>query len=139
MANYSDGTRDIHYIEEHVHQTQIVRPNLGASVVVTAAGGAWTYGGLSNDLVAADSIANEFDIHWIDIKANANDLYQLALVAGADTVIAEVSFERVGVQSVTFTFPIITPIQAANTQIRAKVACAAGGNTCDIKILLHVY
>lgn len=139
MAKYSDFTPKIHLIEEHVHGPQFVRPDLAAAITVTAAGGAWTYGALSNDIIAAAGITDKFDIHWIDIKPNANDLYQLALVAGASTVIAEVSFERVAAAPVTFSFPVMTAIQAGSTQIRAKLASAGGGSTADIKVLVHTY
>jgi hypothetical protein len=139
MAVFSDNTHLVQYAEKHVHTVQLVRPHLADSVLVTADAAAWTYGALSNDLIAIDSMTDEFDIHWIDIKANGNDQYQLAIVAGASTVIAEASFQRAVVQNVTFSFPITTPVQAIGTQIRAKVATSAGSNTCNIKLLIHIY
>jgi len=133
--------QEIHYVEEHVHSVQWVRPDLAAGVTVTAGGVAWTYGALSADLIAAAAEANEFDIHFIEISGiSANTDYQLALVAGASTVIAEATFTRASPILASLQFAIQTPVQPAGTRIRAKLASAAGGGeTLVLKVHGHSY
>jgi hypothetical protein len=149
-ASYAGGTSlfaHAHTLEDHVHSTQLVRPDLANAVTVTGHANAWTYGVLSGDIIPAagpGSMASPFDIHGIAINTiSANDQYQLALVktvGGVDTVIMEVSFVRESPQLTSMHIPVQTPLMAAWTQIRAKLASAGGGgDTCGIKVRLHVY
>ena len=136
-----------HTLEEHFHSTQLVRPALAAAAPVVGGAGAWAYGLLSGDIVpaaGAGSMAIPFDIHGLAINAiSANDQYQLALVktvGGVDTVIMEVSFVRDSPQVTSMHIPVQTPLMAAGTQIRAKVASASGGgDSVAIKVRLHAY
>jgi len=52
-----------HYIQEHLHSSQLIAPS-GAPITLTSGGGAWTLGDFSNDFIAADAIANPFDLYW---------------------------------------------------------------------------
>lgn len=140
MVQCSDFTPTIKTINTHLMSQQLVRPDLAAAIVVTDHANPWEYGALSNDIVPASSITDRFMIHYIDVTANNNDEYQLALVAGASTIICEVTFTRAGVQNISFPQDVTTEMIAANTQIRAKVATSAGGgSTCDVKIALHTH
>jgi hypothetical protein len=130
-------------LEEHFHSTQKVAPNLANAIAVSANAAAWTYGNLSNDIIAAAGVASPFDIHGVAIdNMNANDEYQLALVktvAAVDTVISEVTFVRTSPQLTSLHIAIQTPLIEANAQIRAKLASKAGSSTCNVKVRYHTY
>lgn len=124
----------VHTIEEDAHAMGWILPDLGASILVTAAGGAWTYGAASATL---GTPGDDFDIHWLDIVANHNDQYQLQLLVDG-TPVWEGGFERTGAQAKSFPLPVKMAIAAA-ASITVKIASAGGGSTANVKAMGHNY
>ena len=129
---------------EHIHSASKIYPSLANGVSVTA-GAAWTLGSFV-EIVPLSAITNDFDIHYVSIEdISANDVYELVLYSDADGTpgseveIGRVRFVRSAVQSATLNAPMRTPLIAANSQIKAKIASSGGGNNATISIFYHIY
>jgi hypothetical protein len=131
----------LHTIEEHFHARQRVYPPAANPVVLTAINGvgSWSNGAWVQ-VVPLTTITNTFDVHHLDISAiSANEDFEIDIANGT-TVIATISFTRGGVQSQSVSRPVETDIQAANSQIQARLRSGAdNGETCGIKIWYHEY
>ena len=126
-------------IEEHFHSSQNVYPT-GAAGVAVLGGAAWTLGNFV-EIIPANSIESDFDIHWINIEAvTAADTYELVLYA-VTTEIARVRFTVDGVPAnlILPTVRVQTPVTLKNTQIQAKVMTASGTDTVTISLEYHTY
>lgn len=146
VAEPSSRTTDspydkLHNTCDHLHSSAKIYPTLAAGVTVTGAVGAWTLGSYA-EIVPASTITDAFDVHWIVVESvSASGIYELVLYA-ATTEIGRVRFSVVDTAqgSTISPIPFICPIQAANTQIQAKVASSSGGSdTIDISIFYHTY
>jgi hypothetical protein len=133
---------NIEILLDHIHMPCKVYPTLADGVTVTADATAWTLGAFVV-VVPASTITAGFDIHHISVEAlSANDIYELVLYSGADlseTEIGRVRFTKNANQDGTMDVPFQTPINAANSQIKAKLATNAGSSTADISIFYHTY
>ena len=129
-----------HTGEEHAHAVSKVYPTLAAGVQVDTDASAWTLGAFT-EIVPANTITDDFDIHAIDVEdISANGTFELVLYYGAsDTEAGRIRFVRTTVQSATLNTVIQTPIIPANSRIRAKVASAAGGQNVTISLRYHTY
>jgi hypothetical protein len=130
-------------LDTHAHSACNVYPTLANGVTVTGAAGAWALGAFEV-LVPANTITDPFDIHHINVSAyNANDTFELVLYSGADgheVEIGRVRFTRTTNVGSPAHVPFQSPINAANTQIKAKIASQAGtSNTATISIMYHTY
>ena len=135
---------EVHTLGDHFHSVALVRPDLAASVQIVAGLVAWTYGGLSADLIAvADPVfsLDAFDVHFMILDTpSANTEYQLQLIGDAADVLANIPFTRTNVQTRSFQMQVQTPVVAAGTRIRARMATAAGGGeTINVKLIAHAY
>jgi hypothetical protein len=126
--------------EEHIHRPQKVAPSGAAGIQVTAAVGAWALGNFSNDIIAAGTETNPFDLHWVDVVGNNNADFECVLYYGpADTECARFAFTRIGVQQQSFQLHVQTPMIPAGSRVRAKVMASAGGASITIKLFYHDY
>jgi len=131
-----------HTIVEHIHGVQSVYPTLADGVTLTTGAGDWEQGAFT-EIVPANAITSDFDIHEIVIEAanTADKTYELHLYAGAgDTLIGKVRFAagavRGGVPNVNEQMGII----AANSRIRGKLAIQDGGSkTAALSARYHTY
>lgn len=131
----------LHIAEEHMHSIAFVRPTGAAPITLTSGAGAWNLGAFSNDIIAANDITEEFDLHWGDISApSANDDYEIVLYYGAgDTECARISFSRSGVFVGSIQVGTMTPRIPANSRVRAKMMDGTGSRTANIKLAGHEY
>jgi hypothetical protein len=130
-------------LHDHIHSAQKVYPTLANGVTVTGAAGAWALGAFAV-LVPTNAIASPFDIHHINVAAyNASDTFELVLYAGAngaEVEIGRVRFSRISNVGAAPHVPMMTPINPANSQIKAKIASQNGtSNTATISIDYHTY
>jgi hypothetical protein len=127
----------------HVHSIARVYPTLAASIDVTKDVAPWTLGAFAV-LVPAGTITSPFDIHGLNFGEvpNAGE-YEIVIYAGADGAEVEVGrtrFARQGGNTVQLESPFQTPIIAANTQIKAKLAGSNGSATAvPTSIRYHTY
>jgi hypothetical protein len=142
IAGTSIATKALR-IDDHVHSIARVYPTLANGVVVTGAAGAWAEGAYVV-IVPTNTIQSPFDIHYINVAAfNANDTFELSLYAGpngGEIEVGRVRFTRLSNVGAAPHIPFQTPIIAANSQIKAKIASQAGtSNTATISIMYHTY
>jgi len=127
----------LHTLNEHAHGGSKVWPTLADGIVVTA-GAAWVLGDFV-EIVAANDIGEDFDIHHISLESiSANDEYELVLYA-VEVEIGRVRFVKTAGLAPTINVPLQTPIIPANTQIKAKLASKTGGSTAGITLFYHEY
>jgi len=144
MGIPDNGVKDIHYIEEHVHNVAAVYPTLAAGVTVTSAETAWVEGDYAEIIPASTGVTSEYDIHWINLEAESSSggaIYELSLYA-ATTEIARVRFATIDVPATTIfhSFPVMTPVEPAGTQIQAKLASSTtDADTLTISLSYHTY
>jgi hypothetical protein len=127
--------------EEHIHSRQRVSPSGAAAITVTSAGGAWTLGAFSNDIIAANQVAALFDIHWVCVASeSANAQYELVLYYGpTDIECARVVFQRTNPTLASSQLRVQTIRIPANSRVRAKLMDSAGGSSCGVKVMFHTY
>lgn len=127
-----------HRLDEHAHGASKCWPTLAAGVAIAGGAGAWELGNFV-EVVAANDIGEDFDIHFISIDdLSAVDVYQIELYA-VEVFIGCARLARTANQDSTTQVRIQTPIIPANTQIQAKVASAGGGDTATISLFYHDY
>lgn len=126
-------------MQEHMHAATKVYPTLAGGTTVTS-GAAWTLGNFA-EIVPANTITKDFDIHFIAVEgASASEVYEIVLYA-ATTEIGRVraSFIDIANSQSLPSIPFQCQIQAENVQIQAKVATASGGDNITISLHYHEY
>ncbi len=96
------------------------------------------------EIVPANTITTEFDIHWISISSlSANATYEIVLYQGAassEVEIGRVRATRAAALTKTLDRPFQDVILAANTRISGAVASSSGNaDTIDLSIYYHPY
>lgn len=132
----------LHIVEEHQHSPAKVWPTGAAGVTLTCGdAAAWTLGAFV-EVVPASSIGDDFDIHFVSIEGvSVEATFELVLYA-VEVEIGRIRFTTVGVaNNVTLpTLPIQGTIQAADTQIKAKIMSNSGNaDTATISVYYHEY
>lgn len=127
----------------HTHSAQKVYPTLANGVTITGAAGAWALGAFAV-IVPANTIPNPFDIHHLNVAAyNSSDTFEIVLYSGpngAEVEIGRVRVTRISNVGASPHVVMMTPLIAANSQIKAKVASQNGtSNTITISIIYHEY
>lgn len=132
---------DEHYLQEHFHGPQLVAPSRAAAIALTSAGGAWTLGNFSNDIIANGAVTSPFDLHWVVVEGpSANAWYEIVIYYGAtDIECARVAFGRTAVFTNSVSVPVMTAILPAGSRVRAKMMDSVGGSAANIKVFYHIY
>jgi hypothetical protein len=129
---------------QHVHSPAQVYPTLSNPINLASSNtAAWSLGSIT-EIVPKNTIAKQFDIHYVNVsEISATDDYELVLYggdSGAEAEIGRIRFTRSTVLSQEGNRPIQVPIQAPNTRISAALACGDGdGANCDVSIYYHDY
>ena len=136
-----DSPAKLHELEHHMHSVQQVAPSGAVPITVTSAGGAWTLGAFSNDIIAAAAITFRYDVHFIVISTpSANASYELVLYYGAgDTECARIKFTRDGPFITSITVPVVTPLIPEGSRLRAKGMDSVGGKNVLVAVFFHEY
>lgn len=129
--------------DRHDHSIARVYPTMADGVGVTKNAALWTLGNFAV-LVPAGTIASPFDIHGLGFDSvPANGVYEVVIYAGPDGGEVEVGrtrFTRTAAGSIELEAPFQTPIIAAGSQIKAKLAGSNGaGTTVVVSIRYHLY
>lgn len=131
-------------LNEHIHSAMRTYPELADHVLLTKAAGAWAAYPTPTEIIPANGIAEDFDIHWISVSTiSANGSYMLRLYKGAveaEVLIASIPLVRTAVTSQEGSALCTTPIIPANTRISAAISSGnAAQNTLSIKLGYHTY
>lgn len=128
----------------HIHGAGSVYPLYADAVVLTSAAGAWNTTGNIVEVIPANAIVKDFDIHFItvyNISANAQLVIDLFSGApGQEILIRPVDINRGDNFSAEIPRPIMIKQQPKNTRISARLTdSTASAKTCGIKLDYHVY
>ncbi len=151
VGNKSDGHfgsslhSRTHELDEHIHSNIFIRPNMANGITVSKASGAWAAYPTPTQIIAANDINEEFDLHFLNVSTiSANGQYQLQFYTGP--ALSEVSLgdgfaiSRSASQSQEGTRPIMTARMPANTRISvALTGSPAGIQSVIVKIEGHRY
>ena len=140
IAGVKTDADRLHIISDHIHSVTKIAPTGSAPITLTG-GAQWVLGAYGSDLLAADAVSNVFDIHHMIVSApDDNADYEIAIFGG-DTEIGRVAFTKTNNFLSSIQLPLVTPLQAAGTQIRAKLLSGdtGGESTAGIKIAYHEY
>ena len=133
----------MYILTNHVHGVQKVYPTLAAGITVTAAAGAWALSAAFVVVVPTNGITAPFDIHAIHIgDYTANQTYELVLYAGpnaSEVEVGRIRFTRIANNNPGSVVQMMTPIIAANTQIKCKIASSSGGAAATFSVIYHTY
>ncbi len=138
--NSGSAMSRLHRIDEHAHSRQMVFPDLADAVTVTAHADSWVLSAAFVEVIPANAVNQDFDLHYVSMTFDANDEYQLDIFAG-EVLIASVDGERNTNQVRLADSPVQTELISANTQIQVKLACggAAAANSATVKFKGHMY
>lgn len=132
---------ELHVMEDHIHKMAKTYPTLANGETVVAAAGAWGLGSFK-EIIGAGVITEDFDIHFIVVEgASVADVYEIILYAATTEIgRVRVAFIDVANSQTLPSIPFQCAIQAAGTQIQAKVASKSGGlDEITISLHYHVY
>lgn len=126
-------------MEAHAMSMQHVAPSGAVSVTVTSAGGAWTLGNLSNDIIAAAAVPGMYMTHFIVVSGmTANAEYELVLYHGAtDIECGRAKWVRANVNTRSFTSPLGSLSIPAGDRLKAKLMDSVGGSACNVSVYYH--
>ncbi len=128
--------------DEHKHSASKVYPTGAGGAAVTSHADAWTLGSFA-EIIPINTVAEDFDIHWVNIEGvSADGVYEIVLYA-ATTEIGRMRFTATDIANATFLAErkMQTQIQLKNTQIQAKVMTdnAASEDIVTISLHYHTY
>ncbi len=127
---------------EHVHTAQKVYPTLADGVTLTTAAGDWALGTIT-EIIPADTITTEFDIHKVLVEdVNTQDkTYELVLYYGAgDIECVRVRFAATSNKGGVPAQFAMTPLIPANSRIRGQLAIEDGASkTIKFSLRYHEY
>jgi hypothetical protein len=128
----------------HVHGAAFVYPDKAVPVTLTSAAGAWAETGNIIEIIPADTIIKDFDLHWCSVWDISDALYGMidifAGLAGAEVKIGAVDVGRTANFSRESAMPVQVPQQPANTKISAGFSdSTTSARTVKVKFYGHVY
>ena len=128
----------------HVHGASFIYPDKANPVTLTSNAASWNATGTIVEIIPADTITKNFDLHWCNVSDISADLYGVVdLFAGAsgqEVKIGSIEVTRTSNFSQEGNKPIQIPQQAANTRISARFSdSTSSARTCKIKLYGHVY
>lgn len=140
IAGRPRGWDILDVLDEHFHSPSKCYPTLAAGVDVLS-GAAWTLGNFT-EIIPADTIPNDFDLHYVVLEnATDDESYELVFYA-AEIEIGRIRFAAdnpAGNRITVGSLPIQTEIQKKNTQIQAKLASSGAAETVTISVHYHTY
>jgi len=128
----------------HVHGASFIYPDKAVPVTLTSAVASWAETGNIIEVIPANAIIKNFDLHWCsvsDISANLDGVVDIyAGLAGAEVKIGAIDVVRTVNQSRENAMPVQVPQQPANTRISCRFTDSTpSARTVRIKFYGHVY
>ena len=128
----------------HVHGASFVYPKYAAPVTLTSNAAAWNTTGTIAEVIPANTITKNFDLHWCSISAISAeldgiiDIYSGAV--GEEVLIGSVDVVRTANFAREAAVPVQIPQQPANTRISCKFSDGTSSSrTVRVKFYGHVY
>lgn len=128
----------------HVHGASFLYPDLAAPVTLTSGTASWSDPGSFTEIIPADTITKNFDIHWAslsNISATLDGVIKFySGDSGSEELIGSVDVVRTSNFSREAPGPVQVPQQPANSRISAKFFDSTGSaRTARVKLYGHVY
>lgn len=128
----------------HVHGAAFIYPDKAVPVELTAAAPAWGEGGDIIEVIPANAIKKDFDLHWASVWAISAVLYGVIDIfkgpALSEEKIGSVDIGRTANFSRESAMPVQVSQQAANTRISCRLTTSTtNADTCRVKFYGHVY
>lgn len=128
----------------HVHGASFLYPDKAVPVTLTSGIASWDDPGSFTEIIPANAITKDFDLHWAslsDISATLDGVVEVyAGLAGNEVKIGAVDVVRTSNFSRENPVPVQVPQQPANTRISAKFFdSTTSARTVRIKFYGHVY
>lgn len=128
----------------HVHGASFVLPKYASPVLLTSAAGAWATTGNIIEIIPANTVIKDFDLHWCSISEISADLFGIIDIysgaVGQEVLIGAVDVSRTVSQSRENAMPVQIPQQLANTRISCKFSdSTTSARTVRVKFYGHVY
>jgi len=128
----------------HVHGASFIYPDKAVPITLTSAIASWAETGAIVEIIPANGIIKNFDLHWCsisDISATLDGVIDIfAGPALSEVKIGSVDVVRTANFSRENAMPVQVPQQPANTRISARFTdSTASSRTVRIKLYGHVY
>lgn len=128
----------------HVHGASFLYPKYASPVQLTSATASWATTGNITEIIPANAITKNFDLHWASLAEISADLYGVIDIfagdAGSEVLIGSVDVNRTINFSREGVAPVQIPQQPANTRISARFSdSTTSSRTVRIKLYGHVY
>lgn len=144
---YQEGNTVLAFLHTgyfHVHGASFVYPDKAAPVSLLSAAGAWDITGAKIEVIPANAITKDFDLHWASLSAISAELDGIIDIysglAGAEIKIGAIDVVRTANFSREGNMPVQIPQQPANTRISCRFSdSTAQARTVRIKFYGHVY
>lgn len=131
-----------HLTDEHLHSISKCSVNNASAPVFTASTASWVYGPFV-ELIAANTVTKEFDLHYLNAGAVSDvGTYQFEInkgTAGSESVICTGRIVRLSNQTGAASVPIQTPILPANTRVSMRISSNITSSTLVASVQYHEY
>jgi len=148
VVPYTEGNPSImgflHTGYYHVHGASFLYPDKADPVTLTSNAASWNDTGNKIEVIPANAITKDFDLHWCSMANISNTLYGVIDIfaggAGVEVKIGSVDVIRTSNFSREGYAPVQIPQQPANTRISARLSdSTTSAQTIKIKFYGHVY
>lgn len=128
----------------HVHGASFIYPDKADPVELTSSSASWSETGVIVEIIPANTIIKDFDLHWCSIWDISTSLYGVIDIfaggAGEEEKIGAVDVGRTSNFSRESAMPVQIPQQPANTRISCRFSdSTSSSQTVKIKFYGHVY
>lgn len=128
----------------HIHGASFLYPDKANPVTLTSSAAAWSQTGTITEIIPANTITKDFDLHWASISDISANLYGVidffSGAVGQEVKICSVDVVRTTAQSRENAMPMQIPQQPANTRISARFSdSTTSSRTVAVKLYGHVY
>jgi hypothetical protein len=128
----------------HVHGASFIYPKYVTPIQLTSNAASWNTTGTKVEVIPADAITKNFDLHWCSISEISADLFGIVDIysgeIGSEVLIGSVDVSRTTSQSRENAAPVQIPQQPANTRISCRFSdSTSSARTVRIKFYGHVY
>lgn len=128
----------------HVHGASFIYPDKADPITLTSNAASWNDTGTLVEIIPAEAIKKDFDLHWASLWDISNQLYGVidfyAGEIGSVVKIGSVDVGRTANFSREAAMPLQIPQQAANTRISARFSdSTTSAQTVKVRVYGHVY
>jgi len=128
----------------HVHGASFIYPDKADPVLLTNSAAAWSETGDVIEVIPANAITKDFDLHWCSVWDISAVLYGVVdIFAGPAEALVKIGAVDVG-RTANFSRESAMPVQVSQQPANTRISCRFSDNTtsartCRVKFYGHVY